>query len=566
MLKQIKTAVEMYRHLPRYHEIFQTFFKYGFVDLMKFVHLQKLLEIADHQLRTGNEELHRKPLPERFRLALEELGPTFVKFGQILSSRRDLIDEASYDELRKLQDEVPPFAGTDAIKIIEEELDCPLKEVFKDFVEPPIAAASIAQVHRARLLDGTEVAVKVQRPDIEKVIETDLAILLDVARLLEKHVEEFAVLNPVGITQEFAKTIAREMDFTNEARNMERFATQFEGNRWIRVPRVYRELTTERVLVMDYLAGCRIDDPEQLRAHRIDPTRLSERMSRLIFQQMFEFGFFHGDPHPGNATVLPRGLLVLYDYGMMGTLTLAFRENIANMIVGLVEKDARMVSRSLLGMSEEGFAEDPHLLENDVEVFAQQYLDCPLKDLKLGFVLNRLLDLLMRHKLRMKADFYLGIKALTQVEAIGNTLNPDLNFIRFGEPYAMQVIEGKFNFQQVLKNLYKSFGEGVDFLRDFPQDLRDLYEKFRSGHYRIPIEHRFDPKGFEPLRSTLNHITNRLAEAILSASILICSSILIMADPDLLWHGLPIMGLIGLAIGGAMALRLALAIWRSGGM
>lgn len=563
---QIKSVVETYHHLPRYREIFLTFFKYGFVDLMKFVHLQKLLEIADRQLNPKNEELHRKPGAERFRMALEELGPTFVKFGQILSSRRDLINEAFFNELRKLQDAVPPFPGVDAVKIVERELGRPLAEVFKTFDETPIAAASIAQVHRATLLDGGEVAVKIRRPDIEKVIEIDVAILLDVARFLETHVEELSALNPVGVAQEFARVIEREMDFTYEARNMERFAKQFKGNRWIRVPRVHRECSTGAVLTMEYLAGFRMDDPKQLRVNGIDPALLAERISRLIFQQVFRHGFFHGDPHPGNATILAPGELVLYDYGMMGVLSVPFRENIANMVVGLVEKDARVVSRALLGMSEEGYVDEPRLLEGDVEVFAQQYLDCPLKDLKLGFVLNRLLELLISHKLRMKADFYLGVKALTQVEASGRVLDPDLNFVRFGEPYAMQVIESRLDIKQILKDIYVAIGETADFLRGFPMEARDLYERVRSGRYRIPLEHRFDPKGFEPLRSTLNHITNRLAEAVLAAAILVCSSILILADHSSLWNFLPMLGLLGLVIGGGIAFRLIIAIWHSGGM
>ena len=566
VFKQIRNVVEIYHHLPRYREIFLTFFKYGFVDLMKFVHLQKLLEIADRQLHPKNEELHRKPLAERFRMALEELGPTFIKFGQILSSRRDLIDEAFYNELRKLQDSVPPFPGAEAVKIVERELGRPLAEVFKTFDENAIAAASIAQVHRATLLDGSDVAVKVRRPDIEKIVEVDVVILMDVAQFLETHVEEFAALNPVGVAQEFARVIEQEMDFTYEARNMERFAKQFKGNHWIRVPRLHREFSTGAVLTMEYLAGFRMDEPEQLRANGIDPAPLAERISRLIFQQVFKHGFFHGDPHPGNATILKPGVLVLYDYGMMGMLSVPFRENIANMVIGLVEKDARMVSRSLLGMSEEGYVEEPRLLEGDVEVFAQQYLDCPLKDLKLGFLLNRLLDLLVNHKLRMKADFYLGVKALTQVEASGRVLDPDLNFIRFGEPYAMQVIVERFDIKQILKNLYTSLGETADFLKDFPQEARELYERVRSGRFRIPLEHRFDPKGFEPLRSTLNHITNRLVEAVLAAAILVCSSILILADHSNLWHFLPSLGIIGLVIGGSIALRLIVAIWRSGGM
>ena len=566
VFKHIRNVVEIYHHLPRYREIFLTFFKYGFVDLMKFVHLQKLLEIADRQLNPKNEELHRKPLAERFRMALEELGPTFIKFGQILSSRRDLVNEAFYNELRKLQDSVPPFPGDEALKIVERELGRPLGEVFKTFDVKSLAAASIAQVHRATLLDGAEVAVKIRRPDIAKVIEIDVAILMDVAHFLETQDEEFAALNPVGVAQEFARVIEREMDFTNEGRNMERFAKQFKGNRWIRVPRFYREFSTESVLTMEYLSGYRMDEPEQLRAHGIDPVPLGERISRLIFQQVFKHGFFHGDPHPGNATILSPGVLVLYDYGMMGMLSVPFRENIANMVVGLVEKDSRMVSRSLLGMSEEGYVEEPRLLESDVEAFAQQHLDCPLKDLKLGFVLNRLLELLVNHKLRMKADFYLGVKALTQVEASGRVLDPDLNFVRFGEPYAMEVIEGKFDVKQILKNLYSTIGETADFLKDFPQEARDLYERVRSGRFRIPLEHRFDPKGFEPLRSTLNHITNRLVEAVLAAAILVCSSILILADHSNLWHFLPVLGIIGLVIGGGIALRLIAAIWRSGGM
>lgn len=566
ILKQVRAAVEVYRHLPRYGEILRVCFKYGFADVLKLARLQRLLEIKPFQPAEKAEALHEKPLSVRFRMALEELGPTFVKFGQILSSRRDLIGESFHNELRRLQDQVQPFPTAQARQIIEAELGCPLAETFSRFGDEPVASASIAQVYHATLPGGENVAVKVRRPDIERVIAVDLAILEDAARFLEKHVEEIAVLNPVGIVHEFAHNLSAEMDFTREARNMERFAKQFRGTRSLRVPRVHAELTSERVLTMEFLSGLRIDDPDALRAKGIDPVALSERSSRHIFQQMFQFGFFHGDPHPGNITVLPGGVVCLYDYGMMGTLTPAFREEIASMILGLTEKDRRMVTRSLLSMSEAGFAEDLRKLENDVESFAEQYLDCPLKDLKLGFVLNRLLDLLMTHRLRMKPDFYLGIKALTQVEAIGVILNPDLNFVHFGAPYATRVLDRKYQLRTLLKEAMKSFSETLDWLRDLPADLRDFYAHVRTGRYKIPLEHRIDPKGFEPLRNTLDYVANLLAEALLASAILIGSSILILAGIPPHWHGIPLAGLLGLGLGGMLFLRIALSIWRHGGL
>lgn len=564
---KLKSAVDLYNHLPRYREILSVLFKYGFADVLRLVALQHLLRIEDATIRIHPDDaILSKPLPERLRLALEELGPTFIKFGQILSSRRDLITDDYFIELTKLQSGVPPFPGNEAKEIVERELGHPIAKLFSRFNEKPVGSASIAQVHRAKLPDGTDVAVKVQRPDIEKTITLDVAILQDLAAFLEKHVPEVAGLNPTGVVHEFTETLQRELDFENEASNAERFAEQFENNHALRVPKIYRDHSTSRVLTMDFISGVAITDIKALEAQGTDPEELAETMTGLIYEQIFEHGFFHGDPHPGNMTVLPDGRLVLFDYGMMGKFTPQMRESIALLVSGLAEKDHPQTTRSILDLSEEGIARDQMLLQTEVERFAEQNLSRPLSDISLGAVLNNLLDLLRDNHLRMKPAFYLGIKALAQVEAIGQALDPDLNFIKLGEPYATRVLLGKFGAGRVGGILKGVAVEALDFLRDFPSDFRQLYQSIRRGKLSIPLEHKIDPKGFEPLRVTLDSIANRLANAILTAAVLICSSIVLLAavPPHIGTVSLP--GIIGLGFGAYMCLRLVFSIWKHGGL
>lgn len=554
IFKKLRFARGLYSQFPRYRKIFYVFFKFGFGDVLKKMRLQTFLAIAENTLPISVD--YSKSPPERFRMALEELGPTFVKFGQVLSTRRDLIDETWVAELSKLQDQVAPFPGKQAIAIVEKELRNPVTSIFKEFDETPLASASMAQVHRAVLPSGEKVAVKVQRPDISDIIEIDLAILLDAAVFLEGRVDNIAALDPVGIIKEFSKIIATEQDFTNEARNMERFARQFEGDATVRIPAVHRSLSTDRVLVMEFVPGHRIDDLDYLKAHDISAEKLSRSLSEFIFKQIFHNGFFHADPHPGNMGILPDGQPVLYDYGMMGTVSPRLREDIANLVVGLAEKDHRMVTRSILGMSHQGSVTRGRELENDMEIFATQYLDRPLKELKLAFVFNRILEVLMRHHLRMKPEFYLGIKALSQVEAFGAMLDPDLHFVDLGEPFASEVLGKKWDFGTILRNSYFACAESVGIFRDFPSDVRDLYEKIKSGRFGIPIEHRIDPEGFEPLRQTLNHVANRLTHSIVMAAVFMGSCSLVAANVPPLWHGLSVLGIAGLSISCLIGLRL----------
>jgi len=566
IINTIRSAVDFYTQLPRYQEIVRILFKYGFADVLRLVALQRILKIEDAQLPARKSEILSKPLPVRFRLALEELGPTFIKFGQVLSSRRDLITDEYFEQLVRLQDDVPPFPYKEVEKILDHEFERPINEVFSSLDHEPIAGASIAQVHKGVLLSGETVAVKVQRPDIEKKISLDLSILHDFASFLDKHVPEISVLNPVGVVEEFSETLMKELDFLNEAINAERFKSQFEGNSEIRIPTIYRSYSTSKVLVMDFIRGLPINKVDVLRENDIDPVDLSEQVTDLIYEQIFTHGFFHADPHPGNMTVLQDGAIGLYDFGMMGSFTPEFRESVAMMIVGLAEKDHQQTMRAILDMSDEGFVSDPRKMLDDVEDFSDQHLNQPLRDIRLGYVLNRLLDLLRDNHLRMKSSFYLGVKALAQVEDLGQVLNPDLNFIKLGEPYAMRLIRGKYEPLRVFKILQRLYNEMVDFLGDFPHDFRTFYNSVKAGKLNLPLEHKIDPKGFEPLRTTLDSIANRLANAILTASVLICSSILILSRVPPRFQDVSIIGMVGLIFGAFMCIRLVVSIWRHGGL
>jgi ubiquinone biosynthesis protein len=572
VITEIRSAVGFATQLPRYNEIVTILFKYGFADVLKLVALQQLLGIEKAVLQTHASGPLSLPPQERLRLALEELGPTFIKFGQILSSRRDLVDDLYYEELTKLQDNVPTFPGSLAKEIFAREVGKTVGEAFLEFEEKPLAGASIAQVHRAVTLEGVTVAVKVQRPDIRPLIEQDLSILVDLAKFLEQHVPDIASLNPVAVVQEFAETLVKELDFTHEAGNAERFAEQFRGTPAIKVPRLFRELSGERILTMEFITGQSVTKTDALRSHGIDPVVLSESISGLIYEQVFTHGFFHGDPHPGNMTIIPSqevpsgGILGLYDYGMMGAFSPSFRSNLAHLIAGLGEKDNRQVMIALIDLSENGEIGDFDQMLRDVEDFSDKYLNKPLSEINLSLVLNNLLDLLRKHRLRMKGSFYLGIKALSQVEAVGRSLNPGLNFVELGRPYAEKLIAGKYMPGHLLELLKKLGTASVDFLEVFPSDFRMLWNRIKRGDVIIPLQHRIDAKGIEPLRVTLDSIANRLANAIVAASILICSALLIHSGiPPKIWH-IPLIGLIGLCWGGYMCLRIALSTWKHGGL
>ena len=379
-IRKIGVIGRTYRHLNRYRQILAILFKYGFGDLIENLKIEQYIEIGLQMIsRKRRDRLEKLTRAERTRMALEELGPTYIKLGQILSTRPDLVSVEFVNEFARLQDKVAPV-DFDALRdIIEEELKKPLDLLFQSIDPHPLATASIGQVHRAILHSGDEVAVKIQRPDIEKTVEIDLEIMLHLATLAERHIEELAFHQPVKIVEEFARSIEREMDYQIEASSMERVAAQFIGSRAVYVPKVYRDFSTRRVLTAEYIDGIKVSEIEALDRAGYDCKLITDRGADVVLRQIFTFGFFHADPHPGNIFVLPDNVICLLDFGMIGAVDRGTREAFVALIDSVVRRDEPRAARVLLRLSEYEEEPDTVQLEKDVAGFISRHLFKPSK-------------------------------------------------------------------------------------------------------------------------------------------------------------------------------------------
>ncbi|MES2309470.1 MAG: AarF/UbiB family protein [Verrucomicrobiota bacterium] len=551
----------------RYQEILQVLIQYGFRDLLNLMKIEGVLKLTPKLFSEKTHQMAQKPLALRIRLALEELGPTFVKAGQILSSRRDLIDDDLYRELCRLHQNVAPVSWEEIHAQIEEQLGAPIEEVFSNIEIIPLASASIAQVHRATLrLGQIPVVIKVRRPGIRQVIQSDIDVMRHFARLLEKHVPSSRLYTPRALVEEFGRGLLRELDFEWEADQQKEFGRTFLNFENVIVPYVYEEFSSEGLLVLECVEGIRPDQPELLLRQGLLLPPIAEEMARLAFRMILIDGFFHADPHPGNMAIAKDGKIILYDFGWMGRYSENFREQLALGMHGLAHHDGGRLTEALLGMSLTGHVDELGVLQEDLALFSSEYLDGPLEEISLEEALNRLLEILRIHNLRMRPEFYLGIKALTQVELLARLLHPRINYVQLAEPYARAVIEKKFSIPELGKSLYWGGVELASLLKDLPLEMRNFFNRFKKGDMQIPICHKVDPEGFEPLRSTMNHIANRMATALISASFLITSGLLLHVNSTSNYINFHLLGIVCLGIGTFLAIRLHWSIWRRGGM
>ena len=562
-IKKIGAINKTYRHLNRYQGILRVLFKYGFSDVLERLHIDQYLESGLQMInRKPREQIDKLSRPERLRMALEELGPTFIKFGQVLSTRSDFIPPEYLFELAKLQDDVPPFSYEDVESIFLAEMGHKPEELFAEFKREPVAAASIGQVHEGVLRDGDKVVVKVQRPEIEKIIAVDLEILAHIAALMEKYLEELQGHRPTSIVEEFARTISKEIDYSVEIGNIERFAKQFERNKTIYVPKVYRDLSCERILTMENIQGLKASDVDQLRKQGADLPLVAERGTNLIMEQIFVHGFFHADPHPGNIFILPDNLICFLDFGMMGRLSRQNRDDFTDLVLYIVARNERKVMESVLKLTNHYEDINRDALGRDLSEMLDRYLYLPLKELEAGKILQDLLELVSRHQIFFKPNFYLMMKAITTVEGVGCILDPDLELLKLAQPFMKKVKSDRLRLNRIAEEAGLATSEYIDLLRDLPEELRSILSQLRQGRMKLEFEHR----GLSDLRVALDQVSNRISFAIVLASLIIGSSLIILSGIPPKWHGIPIIGLIGFLLAGVMGFWLLLSILRHGRM
>jgi len=560
-IRKIGVFGRTYRHLKRYQQILSILFKYGFGDLLELLRIDQYVEVGLQMIsRKQRVRVERLSKPQGLRGALEELGPTYIKLGQVLSTRPDLVPVEFIAELSKLQDKVPPFPFGAVKKIVEAELKQPLEALFDPFEEKSLASASIGQVHKATLKNGEQVAVKVQRPGIQRVIEVDLEIMLHLATLMERHVEELALHRPVKIVEEFARTLEKEIDYSIEAASTERFALQFLDDPNVYIPKVFRDVSTPRVLTTEYVDGIKVSETDRLHAAGLDQKLITDRGADALLKQIFDHGFFQADPHPGNIFVLPGNVICLIDFGMIGTVNRKTRENFVDLIDGVVSRDSSRTAQVFLKLTLWDKEPDLRLFESDVSDFMTKHLYKPLKDIEIGKLLHQLLELASSHRLGIPPDIFFMLKALTTVEGVARSLDPNFDMITKAKPFIRKIMGDRYNPRRIAGDMIRLASGLMQFLEQFPKDMLVITRLIRQQKLTLNIDHQ----GLEKMRVTQDQTSNRLSFSIIIAALLIGSALIVISKTPPFFFGISLIGIIGFLAAAIMGIWLLVAILRKG--
>jgi len=561
IIRRVGIIERTYRHAKRYRQILGVLIKYGFGDLVSRLNIENYVEVGLQMVWKedweGLEDLSRG---ERIRNALEELGPTFIKLGQVLSTHHSYIPLDIYRELEKLQDEVAPFPLKDVNRIIEEELGLSIEDLFDEFEDQPIAAASIGQVHSARLKSGEWVVIKVQRPNIRKMVQVDIEIMFHIATLMERHVEGWDLHNPTGVVEEFSRTIQNEIDYGVEAAHIERFAGMFLEDERVHIPEVYHDFSTDRVLTMEYMEGIKPSQSEELDRRGYDKQLIGERGFNLILRMVFEYGYFHADPHPGNILVMPGNVIGFLDFGMVGQLSRREREHFTDLIIAIAQRDEVMGREVFMRITEWENEPNRDELEKRIDAFMSQHFHKSLKRINLGKLLREMVNISAEFQMRLPPDLLLVIKTFTAVDGVGRMLDPNFNPVQLAEPFLKHRKRQRHSPRHILAQAYAMGTDLVEFVSEIPTEMREVFRLVKSGRIKMEFEHR----GLDPLLSTLERVSSRLSLAILVGSLVIGSSVIVLSGVPPKWADMPVIGIIGYLLAGILSLAIIVSILRSG--
>jgi ubiquinone biosynthesis protein len=548
------------RDLGRLHEIVAVFVRHGLGDLVRRLGLADALERAGQALnREHAADLARLEPPVQLRLALEELGPAFVKLGQVLAGRADLLGPAWIAELQRLHSRVPAVPFEALRPQLREDLGDEPEAVFATFDPEPLAGASIAQVHRATLKDGTEVVVKVRRPGIQDVVEADLRLLERLAVMAEDELPQLRPYRPRQLVREFARSLRRELDLAAECRSAERVAANLSALGFVMIPRVHWAHTGPRVNVQDRVQGISGEDLAQVDASGMDRQLLARRGAQAVLKMIVEDGFFHADPHPGNVFYLPGNRLAFIDFGMVGRLTQRRRDELLRLLLGLVQHEPQAVADVLLDWTGNDHGANLTQLESEIETFVDQYHGTPLAQLSLAGMLADVTTILREHRLALPADLALLIKAFVSLESMGRGLDPGFHMATEALPLLRGVVRARWQPRAIGQRAWKAIGRGLALAEQLPHDLSSLLRRARRGRLQVGLELTH----LRRVGDQLDRAASRLSLALVIAALIIGSSIVmtVSGGPTLL--GLPAFGLLGFlgaVVGGLWLLR---SVWRS---
>lgn len=547
-----------YQNAKRYKQIIDVIIKYGFGFIIEKLGID--LPVSFRQEKS--DESDKLSAPERLVLMLEELGPTFIKLGQLLSTRPDLLPREYIEKLRELQDNVEAVEYEKIRNKLNEEFDKNINELFLYFEPKPMAAASIGQVHKAILKDGTEVVIKVKRPNIDNIVNADLAILLNIARLAENRIPEIRIYEPVEKIEEFAQNLKKELDYTLEGWNIERFKQNFDKDETIYVPKVFWDYTTKEVLTMEYIDGIKVNQIDKIEKLGLDRKKIAVNGAKSIMKQIFIHGYFHGDPHPGNILILKNGKIVFIDFGMMGRIDEQTKRKLAILITYIVNKNSHGIVDVLLDIGVANKNIDLAKFELDIDDIVNRYYGRTLKQINIAQLINEIFLLLAKYRINIPSNFTLLLKCIITIEGVGRELDPDFNIIEVARPFVKKIIINRYNPTNLLKDSVEILAELSKGILLLPEIVEDISDKLKDDSIKLD----FDTEGSKKVLSVLNRMVNRLVFGIIVASLIIGTSLIVQANIGPFLYDFPILAVLSFAAAVVLGIGLIISILRSGRM